>query len=207
MQILVARGDITTQRVEAIVTAANVGLMGGGGVDGAVHHAAGPELLWACRELAPCPTGSAVITPAFDLAPVRWVIHAVGPVYRGTAEDTGLLQSAYTSSLARADEVGATSVALPSISTGSTATQPAKRRHCRSGCSGPRIPKSRRCCWSRSPTRWPGSGPRPCPSTDQFGGLLCNPTPSPDALDFRMQVVAVAPRLRGQPSRAGSCLG
>lgn len=117
MQILVAQGNIITQRVEAIVTAANVGLRGGG-VDGAVHHAAGPELLRARREIAPCPTGSAVVTPAFDLAPVRWVIHAVGPVYRRTVDDAGLLQSAYTSSLARADEVGAASVAFPSISTG-----------------------------------------------------------------------------------------
>lgn len=117
MRITVVRGDITHQQVDAIVTAANVPLMGGGGVDGAVHDAAGPELLRACRELAPCPTGSAVITPAFDLAPVRWVIHAVGPVYAGPA-DADLLASAYVESLARADEVGARSLAFPSISTG-----------------------------------------------------------------------------------------
>jgi len=106
LRISVVRGDITAQQVDAIVTAANVPLMGGGGVDGAVHKAAGPELLWACRELAPCPTGFAVVTPAFDLAPVRWVIHAVGPVYSGPA-DAELLASAYRESLARADEVGA----------------------------------------------------------------------------------------------------
>ena len=117
MRITVVRADITAQRVDAIVTAANVPLRGGGGVDAAVHDAAGPELLRACRELAPCPTGSAVITPAFDLAPVRWVIHAVGPVYSGPA-DAELLASAYVQSLARADEVGARSVAFPSISTG-----------------------------------------------------------------------------------------
>ena len=117
MKITVVRADITAQRVDAIVTAANVPLRGGGGVDGAVHDAAGPELLRACRELAPCPTGSAVITPAFDLAPVRWVIHAVGPVYSGPA-DAELLASAYVQSLARADQVGARSVAFPSISTG-----------------------------------------------------------------------------------------
>ena len=110
-------GDITTQDVDAIVTAANSGLHGGGGVDAAVHRAAGPQLLEACRALAPCPTGSAVITPAFDLAPARWVIHAVGPIYSGP-QDAPLLASAYTSSLARADEVGACSVAFPSISTG-----------------------------------------------------------------------------------------
>lgn len=117
MRITVVRADITAQRVDAIVTAANVPLRGGGGVDAAVHDAAGPELLRACRELAPCPTGSAVITPAFDLAPVRWVIHAVGPRYSGPA-DAELLASAYVQSLARADQVGARSVAFPSISTG-----------------------------------------------------------------------------------------
>lgn len=118
MRISVVRGDITKQQVDAIVTAANEPLRGGGGVDGAVHAAAGPELLRACRALAPCPTGSAVITSAFDLAPVRWVIHAVGPVFHGRPEDAELLASAYRESLARADEVGARSVAFPSISTG-----------------------------------------------------------------------------------------
>lgn len=117
MKITVVRGDITQQQVDAIVTAANVPLMGGGGVDGAVHAAAGPDLLRACRERAPCPTGCAVLTPAFDLAPVRWVIHAVGPVYFGPA-DAELLASAYVESLARADEVVSRSVAFPSISTG-----------------------------------------------------------------------------------------
>lgn len=117
MEITLVRGDITVQQVDAIVTAANVELRGGGGVDGAVHAAAGPRLLEACRALAPCPPGSAVVTPAFDLAPVRWVIHAVGPVYSGP-QDAAVLASAYVSSLARADEVGARSVAFPSISTG-----------------------------------------------------------------------------------------
>jgi O-acetyl-ADP-ribose deacetylase (regulator of RNase III) len=117
MDIEVVRGDIVRADVDAIVTAANSQLRGGGGVDGAVHAAAGPQLLAACRPLAPCPAGSAVITPAFDLAPVQWVIHAVGPIYSGPA-DAEVLASAYLSSLARADEVGATSVAFPSISTG-----------------------------------------------------------------------------------------
>jgi len=117
MDITLVRGDITEQLVDAIVTAANVELRGGGGVDGAVHEAAGPHLLEALRPLAPCPAGSAVVTPAFDLAPVRWVIHAVGPIYAGPA-DAETLASAYLSALARADEVGALSVAFPSISTG-----------------------------------------------------------------------------------------
>src|SRR4051794_12303687 len=118
MRIELVRGDITAMRdVDAIVTAANTPLRGGGGVDGAVHAAAGPQLLAACRPLAPCPAGSAIVTPAFDLAPVQWVIHAVGPIYAGPA-DAAVLASAYTSSLARADEVGARSVAFPSISTG-----------------------------------------------------------------------------------------
>jgi O-acetyl-ADP-ribose deacetylase (regulator of RNase III) len=117
MRIELVRGDITREAVDAIVTAANAGLRGGGGVDGAVHAAAGPQLLAACRPLAPCPAGSAVVTPAFDLAPVKWVIHAVGPIYSGP-KDAAVLASAYLSSLARADEVGARSVAFPSISTG-----------------------------------------------------------------------------------------
>ena len=117
LKITVVRGDITRQAVEAIVTAANTPLRGGGGVDGAVHRAAGPELLKASLALAPCPPGSAVVTPAFDLAPVRWVIHAVGPVYSGP-QDADVLRSAYAASLACADQVGARSVAFPSISTG-----------------------------------------------------------------------------------------
>lgn len=117
MQVEVVRGDITVQDVEAVVTAANSALRGGGGVDGAVHRAAGPDLVRASRALAPCPPGSAVVTPAFDLAPVRWVVHAVGPIYSGP-QDAEVLASAYTASLACCDEVGARSVAFPAISTG-----------------------------------------------------------------------------------------
>lgn len=118
-QIDVVVDDITRLTVDAIVTAANEGLRGGGGVDGAVHRAAGPRLLAACRQIGRCPTGSAVITRAFDLEPaVRWVVHAVGPVYRGHPEDAELLAGAYRAGLARADEVGARSIAFPSISTG-----------------------------------------------------------------------------------------
>ncbi len=118
MKICVVRGDIVREDVEAIVTAANIPLRGGGGVDAAVHAAAGPELLRACRALAPCPAGSAVVTPAFKLAPVHWVIPAVGPRYSGP-QDAATLASAYRSALACADEVGARSIAFPSISTGS----------------------------------------------------------------------------------------
>ncbi len=117
MRITVVRGSIIGQPVDAVVTAGNTSLRGGSGVNGAVHAAAGPRLLAASRALAPCAAGGAVVTPAFDLRPARWVIHAVGPKYRGPA-DAPVLASAYTASLARADEVGARSVAFPSISTG-----------------------------------------------------------------------------------------
>jgi O-acetyl-ADP-ribose deacetylase (regulator of RNase III) len=119
VEIEIRRGDITTCATDAIVTAANSALVGGGGVDAAVHHAAGPRLLAALRPLAPCPPGSAVVTDSFDLpAPIRWVVHAVGPRYGIDEPASDLLASAYQASLARCDEVGATSVAFPSISTG-----------------------------------------------------------------------------------------
>lgn len=117
MNITVVRGTIVDQPVDAVVTAANSSLRDGSGVNGAVHAAAGPRLQAASRALAPCPPGSAVITPSFDLAPARWVIHAIGPRYVGPA-DAAILAAAYTAALARADEVGARSVAFPSISTG-----------------------------------------------------------------------------------------
>jgi O-acetyl-ADP-ribose deacetylase len=119
VDIRVIRGDITTSNTEAIVTAANRSLVGGGGVDGAVHRAAGTSLLAALRPLAPCPPGHAVITKAFGLdPPIKWVVHAVGPPYGVDEPAEDLLASAYTSALVRCDEVGATSVAFPSISTG-----------------------------------------------------------------------------------------
>ena len=115
------QGDITRLPAEALVTAANAGLRGGGGVDGAVHRAAGPELLEACREIGGCPTGSAVSTRAFALetAGVRRVIHAVGPRWRdGSCGEHDLLRGAYRCSLEIAEQEGAASIAFPSISTG-----------------------------------------------------------------------------------------
>ena len=118
MRVELVRGDITTQDVDAIVNAANTGLGGGGGVDGAIHRAAGPRLVEASRAQAPCPTGEARITPGFDL-PARHVIHAVGPVWHdGEYGEDALLASCYSRSLELAGGAGLTSIAFPAISTG-----------------------------------------------------------------------------------------
>jgi O-acetyl-ADP-ribose deacetylase len=117
------RGDITEQRVDAVVNAANSSLLGGGGVDGAIHRKGGPEILAACRDLrathygSGLPTGQAVATTAGRL-PARWVIHTVGPVWQPHEDRSALLASCYRESLRVADELGAATVAFPAVSTG-----------------------------------------------------------------------------------------
>ena len=132
MIIEAVRGDITRQSTDAIVNAANSGLLGGGGVDGAIHRAAGPRLLQACRELRRTslpnglPVGEAVATPGFDL-PCRWVIHTVGPNRHAGQTDPELLRSAFASSIGLAADLGCRSVSLPAISAataGTPATSP-----------------------------------------------------------------------------------
>ncbi len=115
--IELVQGDIVQQDVDAIVTAANTWLQGGGGVDGAIHRAAGDELQDACDRLGGCDTGDAKITPGFRLK-ARHIIHAVGPVYRGKPEDAELLASAYRRSLEVASQHSIRSIAFPAISTG-----------------------------------------------------------------------------------------
>ncbi|MQY28964.1 O-acetyl-ADP-ribose deacetylase [Nocardia aurantia] len=122
-ELVLVHGDITEQQVDAVVNAANSGLLGGGGVDGAIHRRGGPEILAACRELRATdlrdglPTGRAVATTAGKL-PARWVIHTVGPVWSAREDRSALLASCYRESLRVADELGARTVAFPAISTG-----------------------------------------------------------------------------------------
>ncbi|MDG4833635.1 O-acetyl-ADP-ribose deacetylase [Solwaraspora sp. WMMD1047] len=123
MEIVLVQGDITEQRVDAIVNAANSSLLGGGGVDGAIHRKGGPAILAECKELRASryqrglPTGQAVATTAGDL-PARWVVHTVGPVWSEREDRSALLRGCYTNSLWVADALGATTVAYPLISAG-----------------------------------------------------------------------------------------
>jgi len=117
-RLVVVAGDITQQRVDAIVNAANTSLLGGGGVDGAIHRAAGPELLAECRALGGCATGQARITRGYKL-PAKWVIHTVGPVWHdGRHHEDELLESCYRSCFVLVEPHGLKTVAFPSISTG-----------------------------------------------------------------------------------------
>ena len=160
-RIEVVRGDITAQSVDAIVNAANASLLGGGGVDGAIHRAGGPAILAACRELRATsypdglPTGAAAATTAGELD-ARWVIHTVGPVYGRDPDPPGLLASCHVAIVRVADEVGARTVAAPAISTGRLRLP--DRRGRRGGRANGRVGDDRRRAIPVRPVRRAGAG-------------------------------------------------